>query len=81
VPTSSAILYGLNCELALWFRSIVAWIIALILLVALIAYIDREAVTEPLREWFQIALGSIVIWLIFGPAWSLVFFRRTVSPR
>ena len=68
-------------ELALWFRSIVAWTIALVLLVGLIAYIDNEAVTEPLREWFQIAFGSIFVWFIFGPAWSLVFFRRTATPR
>jgi len=68
-------------ELALWFRSIVAWTIALVLLVGLIAYIDNEAVTEPLREWFQIALGSVFVWFIFGPAWSLVFFRRTATPR
>jgi len=63
-------------ELALWIRSIVAWIIAVVLLIALIAYIDNEAVTQPLHEWFRIAIGSILVWFIFGPLWSLVFFRR-----
>ena len=68
-------------ELALWLRSIVAWIIALVLLIALIAYIDNEAVTQELHQWFRIAFGSIFVWFIFGPLWSLVFFRRTATPR
>jgi hypothetical protein len=67
-------------ELVLWFRSIVAWIIALVLLIALIAYIDNEAVTQELHQWFRIAFGSIFVWFIFGPLWSLVFFRRTATP-
>ena len=66
-------------EFALWFRSIVAWLIALVLLIALIAYLDDEAVTKPLEQWFRIAFGSAVLWFIFGPLWSLVFFRRTAK--
>jgi hypothetical protein len=64
-------------ELGLWIRSIVAWIIALALLIGLIAYIDNEAITQPLHQWFRIAFGSVFLWFIFGPLWSLVFFRRT----
>ena len=71
---------AVHYELALWIRSIVAWIIAVVLLIALIAYIDNEAVTQPLHEWFRIAIGSILVWFIFGPLWSLVFFRRTEKP-
>lgn len=68
-------------EMGLWMRSIVAWIIACILLVALIAYLDNEAITQPLHQWFRIAFGSVVAWFIFGPLWSLVFFRRTAPTR
>ena len=64
-------------EFELWFRSIVAWVIAIVLLLALIAYLDNEAVTARLQDWFRIALGSVIAWFIFGPLWSLVFFRRT----
>lgn len=63
-------------ELGLWFRSIVAWVITLVLLIGLIAYLDNEAITQPLHQWFRIAFGSVLIWFIFGPLWSLVFFRR-----
>jgi len=66
-------------EFALWFRSIVAWLIAVVLMIALIAYLDNDAVTEPLHQWFRIAFGSVILWFIFGPLWSLVFFRRTAK--
>lgn len=60
----------------LWLRCIGAWIIALALIEALTAYVGNEAVTQPLREWHRYGLGSIFVWFIFGPAWSLLFFRR-----
>src|SRR5262245_9724080 len=63
-------------EFMLWFRSIAAWVITLILLVALIAYIDDEAITAKLNDWFRFAFGSVILWFIFGPVWSLVFFKR-----
>ncbi len=63
-------------ELMLWFRSIVAWIIALVVLSGLIAYVDRPDVTQLLMQWYRIAFGSVFLWFIFGPVWSLVFFRR-----
>lgn len=63
-------------EFDLWFRSIAAWVITLILVVALIAYIDNEAITAKLNDWFRFAFGSMVLWFVFGPLWSLVFFRR-----
>lgn len=66
-------------ELDLWFRSIVAWIITLALLIALIAYIDNETITRPLHHWFRIAFASVILWLVFGPGWSLVFLRREKS--
>lgn len=66
-------------ELWLWLRSIVAWIITLALLSALIAFLDNPVVTEPLHVWFRIALGSVFFWFLFGPVWSLVFFRRSLE--
>lgn len=68
--------FAVRYDLELWLRCIVAWIITIVLLSALIAYVGNEALTEPLHQWFRIAFGSVVLWFIFGPAWSLVFFRR-----
>ena len=63
-------------EFLLWLRSIVAWTITLVLLVALIAFVDNQAQTQPLEKWFRFAFGGVFLWFVFGPAWSLVFFRR-----
>ena len=63
-------------ELRLWVRCIVACMIALALLELIIAYVGKEATTQPLREWYQDAVGCVVLWFIFGPAWSLVFSWR-----
>jgi hypothetical protein len=62
-------------ECNLWFRSIVAWIITIVLLSVLIAWIDDETITANLMNWYRIAFGSVVLWFVFGPLWSLVFFR------
>ena len=66
-------------ELALWFRCIVAAIITVALLSALIAFVDDEAISRALYDWYRIAFGSVVFWFVFGPAWSLVFFRGQTS--
>lgn len=66
-------------ELALWLRSIVAWIIALSLLELMIAVLADEAVKAPLRIWHQHALGAVFFWFVFGPLWSLIFFRRRAT--
>jgi hypothetical protein len=63
-------------ELKLWLRCIVAWVIALALLGGLIAYVGDDAITQPLRDWYRFGFGSVVLWFIFGPVWSVVFFRR-----
>jgi hypothetical protein len=68
-------------EFALWLRSIVAWVITLVLLVALIAYINDEPRTQELEAWFRIAFGSVFLWFIFGPLWRLVFFRSRKAAR
>ena len=66
---------ALRYELALWVRCIVAWAITLTLLIALIAYVDNEAITEELNGWFGLAFLSTVAWFIFGPVWSLFYLR------
>jgi hypothetical protein len=63
-------------ELELWLRCIGACVIALGLITALIAWLGRSAATQPLEDWYRIALGCVFFWFLFGPAWSLVFFRR-----
>jgi len=67
---------GVRYELKLWGRCIVAWVITIVLLIGLIAYIDNEAHTRELESWFRIAFGSTFLWFVFGPLWNLVFFRN-----
>ncbi len=64
---------ALRYELLLWTRSLAAVAITLILLVALIAYVDDPSATEALHEWFQIAIGCAIFWFFFGPVWTLLF--------
>ena len=63
-------------EFTLWFRCIGAWVIAVALLMALIAFVNDEGRTQELLEWFRFAIGCIFLWLIFGPLWRIVFFKR-----
>ena len=63
-------------EMGLWIRCIVAWLIALPLIIALIAWVGDPARTRELESWYQIASGCAVLWFVFGPLWRLVFFRR-----
>jgi hypothetical protein len=65
-------------ELALWLRSLLAWAITIAFLTALIAYIGNEEATLELYEWFRIALGSVILWFVFGPVWRVIFFRRQI---
>ena len=66
-------------EVELWLRCIGAWIIALGLIEALTAYVGNETITQPLRIWYKYGFGCVFFWFIFGPAWSLVFFRRNAQ--
>jgi hypothetical protein len=67
---------GVRYEMGLWLRCLVAWLISIVLLIALIAYVDDPAKTRELEHWFGIAIVSSVLWFVFGPIWRLVFFRR-----
>jgi hypothetical protein len=63
-------------ELLLWLRCVMAWLITLVLLGALIAFVDEDANTQALHLWYRIAFGSVFLWFVFGPLWSGLFFRR-----
>lgn len=67
-------------EFSLWLRCIVAALVTAALVAVLIAWVGDGQATQPLREWFRIAMGSIVVWFVFGPAWRLVFFGRRSIP-
>ncbi len=63
-------------ELKLWIRCLVAVCIIYVLLFAVIAFIDQPDKTQALEAWFLIPLAAAFFWFIFGPFWSLVFFKR-----
>jgi hypothetical protein len=63
-------------EFTLWARCILAAALTWLLLLAAIAFVDDPERTQALRLWFRIPIGSIFFWFIFGPLWSLVFFKR-----
>ena len=64
---------ALRYELVLWVRCLVAALVTILLVIALIAFVNNEAATEALHLWFRIALGSIILWFVFGPVWTLLF--------
>ena len=64
---------ALRYELFLWVRCLAAVAITLVLLVALIAFVNDEPATVALHEWFHIAIGCAIFWFIFGPVWTLLF--------
>lgn len=66
-------------ELQLWGLCILAACIIYILLIGMIGLVDQPARTEALNLWFRIPLGSVFFWFVFGPLWSLVFFKRAPS--
>lgn len=61
-------------DILLWLRAVVAWTVAVALLGVLITYVNDPATTRPLLVWYRIAIGSVFLWFVFGPIWSLVFF-------
>lgn len=63
-------------ELELWLRCIAAWVIALGLIAALTAYLGNGAALQSLQVWYRFGFGCVFFWFLFGPVWSLVFFRR-----
>jgi hypothetical protein len=68
--------HAVRFDLELWLRCIAAWIIALALIEALVAFVANEVMTQPLLDWYRDAFACIVLWFIFGPVWSLLLVRR-----
>jgi hypothetical protein len=64
---------ALRYELILWVRCLAAAAITLILIAALIAFVNDKHATEALYEWFRIAIGCVIFWFLFGPMWTLIF--------
>ena len=64
---------ALRYELLLWVRCLAAVALTLVLLAALIVFVNDKAATEALYEWFPIAIGCAIFWFVFGPMWTLLF--------
>lgn len=67
---------NVSYEMKLWGRCILAACIVWVLLIAMIGFVDQPGRTEALNQWFRISLGSVFFWFVFGPLWSLLFFKR-----
>ena len=58
-------------DFMLWIRCIAACLIAMVLVEALAQFVGSSNSAEPLLAWHKHAFGCIVLWFVFGPAWSL----------
>jgi hypothetical protein len=67
-------------EIELWARCLLAVAITYILLFVLIKSVNQPDQTEALEPWRRIPLGTAFFWFVFGPLWSLVFFKREPAP-
>ena len=65
---------ALRYDLLLWARCLAAVAITIVLVVALIAYVNNDAATEALRAWLRIPIVSAIVWFFFGPLWTLIFY-------
>ena len=63
---------AMRYELVLWVRCLAAALITVVLVAGLIAMVNDEAATEALHVWFRIPIGSVILWFLFGPVWTLV---------
>lgn len=58
-------------EFKLWGRCVAACLITMALVEALVQFVGGSEAAHPLLAWHKHAFGCIVLWLFFGPAWSL----------
>lgn len=56
----------------LWVRCIAAAAITVVLVEALVYVVGDNERSQPLLAWHKHAFGAVVVWLAFGPIWSLV---------
>lgn len=55
----------------LWGRCILACIITVALVETLVRFVGDGEATRPLLAWHRHAFGCVLLWFLFGPAWSL----------
>lgn len=67
-----AVRYDFN----LWGRCIAACIITVALVEMLVLIVGNDEVTQPLLAWHKHAFGCVMLWFVFGPAWSLATVGR-----
>jgi hypothetical protein len=70
---------AVRAELGFWIRCIAAAAITMLLLIGMIVMFNNDPRTEALRDWFRIAAGSIIFWFVFGPVWTMLFYKRSPS--
>jgi len=58
-------------DFKLWARCVAACVITVALVEALVRFVGTSAATAPLLAWHKHAFGCVVLWFLFGPAWSL----------
>jgi hypothetical protein len=66
-------------DLKLWFRCLGAVVIIYVLLLLMINFEGDSSKTEALQVWLKIPFFTVFFWFVFGPLWSLIFFKR--APR
>lgn len=65
-------------ELKLWGRCLLAVAVMFLLLAVAIALVNQAERTEELNIWYNIGLGTLIFWFIFGPQ-SLIGKNLRVS--
>lgn len=58
-------------DIILWARCIGACLITMALVEAIVSFLGAGEATQPLLAWHKHAFACIVIWFLFGPAWTL----------
>ncbi|MEZ5501046.1 MAG: hypothetical protein R3E77_16640 [Steroidobacteraceae bacterium] len=58
-------------DLGLWVRCIIACIVTVALIEVLARFVDNGDAAAVLRTWHKTAFGCVLLWFVFGPAWSL----------
>ncbi len=61
-------------ELHWWFRCLLAVGITIGLAYLAIRLVGERANTEALEQWLVLPLGTPIVWFVFGPLWSLLFY-------
>lgn len=66
-------------EFGLWGRCVFACLITMFLVEALVQFVGRSEVLQPLLAWHKHAFGCMVIWFFFGPVWGFATAWRRAN--